>query len=136
MYLAASSFSAFPGGYQGQVSFNGFAIPGVTVTATQGDKKFVAVTDENRHIHISRRHNPEHVDASDRDVGIYVSMKDDRGRRSKRAGCAAMWELKMLPLDDMKAEVRAANSSFGSDCRANATEYCATQRRPRRTPPL
>ena len=51
--LAASSFSAFPGGYQGQVSFNGFAVPGVTVTATQGTtKKFVAVTDDQpAHLH-------------------------------------------------------------------------------------
>src|SRR5579862_7564156 len=44
--LMTSSFAAYPGGYQGQVSFNGFAVPGATVTATQDDKKFVSVTDE------------------------------------------------------------------------------------------
>ena len=32
--------------YHGQVIFNGVAVPGATVTATQDDKKFVAVTDE------------------------------------------------------------------------------------------
>ena len=32
--------------HHGQVTFGGVPVPGVIVTATQGDKKFVAVTNE------------------------------------------------------------------------------------------
>jgi len=42
--LALSSLAAAE--HHGQVSFNGLPVPGVTVTATAGDKKFVAVTDQ------------------------------------------------------------------------------------------
>ena len=31
--------------YRGQVVFNGVPVPGATVTATQGEKKFTAITD-------------------------------------------------------------------------------------------
>jgi len=32
--------------HHGQVTFGGLPLPGATVTATQGDRKFVAVTDQ------------------------------------------------------------------------------------------
>src|ERR1700722_17640846 len=32
--------------YHGQVMFGGLPVPGATVTATQGDKKLVAITDQ------------------------------------------------------------------------------------------
>jgi hypothetical protein len=103
--LAASSFAAFPGGYQGQVSFNGFAVPGVTVTATQGDKKFVAVTDE------TGTYTFPDITTGTWTIQIemsgFVTMKDDVAVGAN-APVAPPWELKMLPLDDMKAEVRTA----------------------------
>ena len=102
--LAASSFSAFPGGYQGQVSFNGFAVPGVTVTATQGDKKFVAVTDETGTFTFPDVTNGTWTIQVE--MSGFVSMKDDVAVGAN-APMAPPWELKMLPLDEMKAEVRA-----------------------------
>ena len=103
--LAASSFAAFPGGYQGQVSFNGFAIPGVTVTATQGDKKFVAVTDETGTFTFPDITNGTWTIQVE--MSGFVPMKDDVAVGAN-APVAPPWELKMLPLDEMKAEVRAA----------------------------
>src|SRR6266699_1664316 len=41
--LAAMSLAAAE--HHGQVKFGGLPLPGATVTATQGDKKFVAVSD-------------------------------------------------------------------------------------------
>ncbi len=102
--LAASSFSAFPGGYQGQVSFNGFAVPGVTVTAMQGDKKFVAVTDETGTFTFPDVTNGTWTIQVE--MSGFVSMKDDVAVGAN-APMAPPWELKMLPLDEMKAEVRA-----------------------------
>jgi len=32
--------------HHGQVMFAGFPVPGATVTAEQGDKKFIAITDQ------------------------------------------------------------------------------------------
>jgi hypothetical protein len=32
--------------YHGQVAFGGLPVPGATVTATQGERKFVAITDQ------------------------------------------------------------------------------------------
>jgi hypothetical protein len=32
--------------YTSQVTFNGFPAPGTTITATQGSKKFVAISNE------------------------------------------------------------------------------------------
>ena len=49
MWRGTAASVAAASGYQGQVPFNGFAIPGATVTATQDDKKFVAVSNQYRH---------------------------------------------------------------------------------------
>ena len=103
--LMASSFAAFPGGYQGQVSFNGFAVPGATVTATQDDKKFVAVTDDQGVFTF-----PDITNGSwtlQVEMSGFATMKD-QVVIGANAPVAPPWELKMLPLDDMKAEVRAA----------------------------
>jgi len=104
-FLTASSFAAFPGGYQGQVSFNGFAVPGATVTATQDMKKFAAVTDEQGVFTFP--------DITNGTWTIQVEMQGfttmtDQVVIGPNAPAAPPWELKMLPLDEMKAEVRAA----------------------------
>jgi trimeric autotransporter adhesin len=103
--LAASSFAVFPGGYQGQVSFNGFAVPGVTVTATQDDKKFVAITDETGTFTFPDVTNGTWTIQVE--MSGFVPMKD-QVLVGANAPAAPPWELKMLALDDMKAEVRAA----------------------------
>ena len=105
--LTASSFAAGPG-YQGQVTFNGFAIPGATVTATQGDKTMVAVSDEKGIFSF-----PEITNGT---WTIQVEMSgfttlQDQLLIGPNAPAAPSWELKMLPIDEMKAETRAAVSA-------------------------
>src|SRR5882724_4618000 len=104
--FTASSFAAAPG-YQGQVTFNGFAIPGATVTATQGDKSFVAVSDE--------RGIFSFPDITNGTWTIQVEMLGfttfkDQLLIGPNAPAAPPWELKMLAIDEMKAETRAAVS--------------------------
>ncbi len=48
-YVAIACLAAFglaASEHHGQVDFGGLPVPGATVTATQGDKKFVAITDQ------------------------------------------------------------------------------------------
>src|ERR1017187_294201 len=102
--LTASSFAA-AAGYQGQVSFDGFAVPGATVTATQDTKKFVAVTDDMGVFTFP--------DITNGTWTIQVEMQGfvtikDQVVVGPNAPVAPPWELKMLPLDEMKAETRAA----------------------------
>jgi len=102
--LAASSFVPSPG-YQGQVSFNGFAVPGATVTASQDAKKFVAVTDDHGVFTF-----PEITNGTwtiEVEMSGFATMKD-QVVVGPNAPAAPPWELKMLPLEEMKAEVRAA----------------------------
>ena len=42
-WLAVSGLAAAE--HRGRVEFNGLPVPGVTLTATAGDRKFIAVTD-------------------------------------------------------------------------------------------
>jgi hypothetical protein len=104
--LTASSFAAAPG-YQGQVTFNGFGIPGATVTATQGEKTFVAISDEKGIFSF-----PEITNGT---WNIQVEMLGfttlkDQLLIGPNAPAAPPWELKMLPIDEMKAETRTVVS--------------------------
>src|ERR1700748_1297135 len=45
-FLLALSTSVFASEHHGQVSFGGVPVPGVTVTAIQGNKRTVTVTDQ------------------------------------------------------------------------------------------
>jgi hypothetical protein len=84
--------------YRGQVVFGGFPVPGATVTATQGEKKAVTVTDAG---------------------GVYsfLDLKDGRWKIEIEMQCfatvksevtvgpqtaAGKWELTLLPLDQLK----------------------------------
>src|SRR5229473_5364584 len=104
--LTVSSFAAGPG-YQGQVTFNGFAIPGATVTATQGEKTLVAVSDEKGIFSF-----PEITNGTwtiQVEMSGFTTLKDQL-LIGPNAPAAPPWELKMLPIDEMKAETRAAVS--------------------------
>ncbi len=86
----------------GEVTFGGLPVPGATVTATQGDKKITAVTDQQGVYSFP--------DLTDGMWTIQVEMlgfsavKDDItvGPETK----PSTWELKMLPLDQIHAEAQ------------------------------
>ena len=94
----------------GEVTFGGLPVPGATVTAAQGDKTFTAVTDAEGAYTFP--------DLADGVWTIQVEMlgfstvKGDItvGQNTGKAA-PAMWELKMLPLDQIHAETQLAAPS-------------------------
>ena len=98
-WLTSVSF-AFASPFRGQVNFNGYPVPGATVTATQGATKLTAVTDQ-RGIYSF----PDLVDGT---WSIEIQMQCFAPQRQEMAikpdMPAAQWELKLLPLDAIKAE--------------------------------
>src|ERR1700722_3540133 len=104
--LTVSSFAA-TSGYEGQVTFNGFAIPGATVTATQGEKTFVAVSDERGVFSFPDLTNGTWTIQVE--MSGFTTLKDQL-LIGANAPAAPPWELKMLPIDEMKAETRTAVS--------------------------
>jgi trimeric autotransporter adhesin len=100
--LIASNLAA-ASEYGGQVTFRGFPVPGATVTATQGDKKFVSITDQQGLFSFS--------DLTDGTWTMEVEMQGfatiEQEVLIAPDAAAAKWELSMLPLDQIKAEVRS-----------------------------
>jgi len=87
--------------HHGQVVFAGVPVPGAIVTATQGDKKFVTVTDQQGAYAFP--------DLADGPFSIQVEMLGFSTIKQDISGDTAEFELKMLPMEDIKAEiVRAA----------------------------
>ena len=88
----------------GQVTFGGLPVPGATITATQGDKKITAITDPQGAYSFP--------DMTDGVWTIQVKMlgfgtvdgEITVGPETK----PAVWELKMLPLDQIHAEAQPA----------------------------
>jgi hypothetical protein len=89
--------------HHGQVKFGALPLPGASVTATQGDKKFVAVTDLQGVYSFP--------DLRDGTWNMQVEMLCFAPqRRDVEVGAAAAgpeWELKLLPVEEMHAEARA-----------------------------
>jgi hypothetical protein len=102
-FAAAASASE----YHGQVTFNGLPVPGATITASQGDKKFVTISNEDGsyafpdlpdgkwHISIEMQCFAK----LDRDVAIAPNVP------------GGMWELKLLPLDQILAQTRVQKAA-------------------------
>lgn len=91
--------------YQGQVTFHGLPVPGATITATQGGKKLAAVSDQDGVFSFA--------DLTDGTWTIEVEMqgfatgKQDVVVGPDAAGAATKFELTMLPLREIKAEVKS-----------------------------
>jgi hypothetical protein len=85
--------------HSGQVMFRGLPVPGATVTATQDDTKFVAVTDARGTYSFDLPDGTWTVEVemlgfapAKKDVAVAVSA------------ASVEWELNMLPLDEMRAQ--------------------------------
>src|SRR5271157_674740 len=104
--LAALTFSGMAAAseYHGQVTFGGLPAPGVTVTATQGGKQFVTSSDQQGLFSF-----PDLTDGKwTIEVGMtgFAPLKQDVVIGTNAP--AAKWELKLLPLDQIKAESAGA----------------------------
>ena len=86
--------------YRGQVSFGGLPVPGATVTATQGGKKFVAITDLQGLYSFP--------DLPPGSVTIEIEMLGFAPVKDTAPSPAAKYELKLLPLDRIKVEIQSA----------------------------
>src|SRR6266566_3720280 len=92
--------------HQGQVTFGGLPVPGATVTAAQGSKELSTITD--------RQGLYSFPDLTDGPWTIEVKMTGFSTTKQDVViapdAPAAKWELKMLPLDQIKAEIKTAVS--------------------------
>src|SRR5262245_39849462 len=89
--------------HHGQVLFGGVPVPGATVSATQADKKFVAVTDQQGAYSF-----PE---LSDGPFTIQVEMLGFSTVQQQVNAPTAEFELKMLPLEEIHAQIVHGASS-------------------------
>src|SRR6266545_2159401 len=87
--------------HHGQVTIGGVPIPGVTVTATRSDKKIVAVTDPQGAYSF-----PDLEDGAwTIDVEMLGFVPAMREVVIMPDAPALEWQLKMLPFDEIHAEV-------------------------------
>jgi trimeric autotransporter adhesin len=97
-------FNLFASEQHGDVTFGGLPVPGATVTASQNDKKFTAVTDQQGAYSF-----PDLAD------GVWSIQVDMSGFTKSTGDITAApgapgttWELKMLTLDQIHAETQLA----------------------------
>lgn len=94
---------AFASKYYGQVTFGGFGVPGATLTATQGEKKFSVTSDEGGSYLFD--------DLPDGHWKIEISLQCFATISAEVTVAAdsqpGRWELQLLPLDQLKALARA-----------------------------
>ncbi len=88
--------------HHGQVMFAGFPVPGATVTAVQGDKKFIAITDQQGVYSF-----PELAEGP---FTIQVEMLGFSTIKQEVNAPAAEFEMKMLPIEEIHAQIAHAAS--------------------------
>jgi len=85
--------------HHGQVKFAGLPVPGVTITMTQGDKRLMAVSDQQGAY--SFPDLPEGVWTIQVEMLTFAPIKQEVAVGPNAP--SAVWELKMLPFDEIKA---------------------------------
>src|ERR1035438_2479886 len=85
--------------HHGVVKFGGLAVPGATVTATQGDKKLVAITDPRGVYTFADL--PDGVWNLQVEMLCFATLKNEVAIAPNAP--SPEWELKLLPLDEIKA---------------------------------
>ena len=124
LWLWASVLTAAE--YRGQVTFGGLPVPGATVTATLGDRKFVTITDLQGLY--------DFPDLTDGNCTIEIQMLGfETVKNTASPATAAKWELKLLPLDRIKAQVQTAAASAPPPA-PPASPAAAGQTEPRNAP--
>lgn len=108
--LLLCAFSMTATEYHGRVTYGGLPLPGATLTATQGDKKFVAMTDMNG--------TYSFPDLPDGDWSVQVEMLCFATVKKDVTIAfgvpTAEWEMKLLPIDEIHAASAAAAPTVSS----------------------
>ena len=105
--LLAAASAAMASEYHGIVGFNGLPVPGVTVTVTQGGKKFVTVTDTQGFYSF-----PSLADGAasiELDMTGFSTIKQDVTVAPD--GAMAKWDLKLMSLDQIRTAVKPVVSA-------------------------
>ncbi len=89
--------------HQGHVMFDGIPVPGATVTATQGKNQFLTVTDPQGAYSFP--------DLAEGPFTIQVEMLGFSTIRQEVSGPTAEFEMKMLPIEEIQAEIVQASPS-------------------------
>src|SRR5258707_9802789 len=102
--LSTVSSVAAASEYHGQVLFGGLPVPGATVTATQADRTFLSITNQDGFYFFP--------DLSDGSWTIEVEMLGFAAIKQDLVISPdtppGKWELQMLPLDDIKGKPQPA----------------------------
>jgi hypothetical protein len=93
--------------YHGAVQFGGLPVPGASVTASQGDKKFSAITDDQGFY--SFPDLPDGVWTIRVEMLCFAALEEEVGVAP--GAPAREWDLKMLPLSQIRAEAPAPASA-------------------------
>ena len=104
LLAAAAVFVLAAAEHRGVVKFGTVPVPGATVTATQGDKKLVVVTGQDGAYAFPELANG--VWNIQVEMLCFAPLKREIG--ISEGAPAAEWELKMLPMDQIKTETPAA----------------------------
>jgi hypothetical protein len=95
-------FGLAAAGHHGEVKFGGLPVPGATVTATKGDQRFVAVTDQQGAYSF-----PDLADGVwtiQVEMLCFSTVKQEVGVAPDAP--SPVWELKVLPLEEIHAETK------------------------------
>jgi trimeric autotransporter adhesin len=93
--------------HQGQVTFGALPLPGATVTATQGGKKFVAISDQQGHYFFPDL--PDGTWTIEVEMLCFSTVTQDVVIAPNAP--AASWELKLLSLDQIQAQIKPVVSA-------------------------
>ncbi|MGD0125305.1 MAG: TonB-dependent receptor [Terriglobia bacterium] len=108
LWLAAATVAA-ASEYRGQVTFGGLPVPGATVKATQGARQFSTTTDQQGLYSFSN--------LTDGTWTIEVEMTGFASLKQEVVIAPntppGKWELKLLPLDQIKAEISTTGEHAG-----------------------
>jgi len=108
--------SAWASQYRGRVTYNGLPVPGATITAESGGKKLTTVSDQSGLYSFA--------DLPDGSWKVTVEMQCFASEYAEVAVVPDMqgskWELKLLPVDQIKAQVREAKAPFSAPSTVSA----------------
>jgi hypothetical protein len=95
--------------YHGQVTFGALPLPGATVTATQGNRKFVAITDQQGQYSFADL--PDGTWTIEVEMLCFSTITQDVAIAPNAP--AANWELKLRSLDQIRAQIKPIVSAGG-----------------------
>jgi len=101
------SVPAFASEYHGQIAFGGLPLPGATVTATQGAKKFIAISDDQGSYFFPDL--PDGVWKIEVQMSCFATVDQDVTIAPNTP--AIRFDLKLLPLDEIIAQTKIVKAA-------------------------